>query len=86
MEIEKHHTLSYADYSCSRYTTIQTRARILASVFLMQALGQLTACLMSLFLLATIGKNYSYIMSTAYPADSLVVDQIWRMIVGLAPF
>ena len=54
---------------------------MMAAVFLMQPLGQLLASVVGLAVLLTVGRNLN--TETDLEASRVVVDRIWRYVVGV---
>src|SRR6202000_2213284 len=66
----------------SEWSSKQSRARIVASVFIMQPLGQLFAYIIGLVVLAALDSQYKL---AELPDDQLpyVIDKHWRWLTGL---
>jgi len=59
----------------SEYATVNTRGRMMGAVFAMQGIGQLTAAIVALIVLACFKGAINH--------DPLNVDYVWRLCVGL---
>ena len=55
----------------------------MAAVFLMQSLGQLLASVVGLAVLLTIGRNAGLATETDVETSRIIVDRIWRWVVGV---
>lgn len=55
----------------------------MAAVFLMQSLGQLMASVVGLVVLVAVGGNYGLATETDQVEAAIVVDRIWRYVVGV---
>ncbi|KAH8701555.1 major facilitator superfamily domain-containing protein, partial [Talaromyces proteolyticus] len=77
-----------AEYPLSAVITAEfapkhARARMMAAVFLMQALGQLAAALVGLVVLLSLGaKNNLQNLASTDPESKRCVDSIWRIVIG----
>jgi len=66
-----------------RFAPRQSRARMMAAVFLMQPLGQLLASVVGLAVLLTVGRNDGLDTSQDPVSQALTVDRIWRYVIGV---
>jgi PHS family inorganic phosphate transporter-like MFS transporter len=80
-----------AEYPLSAVITAEfaprrSRARMMASVFLMQPVGQLLASVVGLAVLITVGKNNGLpglTKDSDHLAAATIVDRIWRYVIGV---
>jgi MFS family permease len=56
---------------------------MMAAVFLMQPLGQLLASVVGLAVLLTVGRNAGLATETDPESAKVIVDRIWRYVVGV---
>lgn len=81
-----------AEYPLSAVLTAEfaprkSRAQMMAAVFLMQSLGQLTAALVGFFALLGLGAKHALIDLTVEDETSKRwVDTIWRTVIGVGAF
>ena len=66
-----------------RFAPVQSRARMMAGVFLMQPLGRLTASAMSLLILETLGKSRGLALETNQETVRVTLDSMWRFVIGM---
>ncbi|KFY50582.1 hypothetical protein V496_09295, partial [Pseudogymnoascus sp. VKM F-4515 (FW-2607)] len=68
----------------AEFAARQSRARMMASVFIMQPIGQLMASLVGLIVLLTVGRNGGlHLMQDDDDAAKKIVDSIWRWVIGV---
>ncbi|KAG0648410.1 Inorganic phosphate transporter [Hyphodiscus hymeniophilus] len=77
-----------AEYPLSAVITAEfaprrSRARMMAAVFLMQPLGQLLSSIVGLAVLLTVGRNAGLATETDPESAKVIVDRIWRYVVGI---
>lgn len=61
----------------------QSRARMMAAVFIMQPLGQLLAAVVGLAVLLTIGRSSGLDTQTDHDVSAKIIDTIWRYVIGV---
>ncbi|KFY60250.1 hypothetical protein V497_03740, partial [Pseudogymnoascus sp. VKM F-4516 (FW-969)] len=68
----------------AEFAAKQSRARMMAAVFIMQPIGQLMASLVGLIVLLTVGRNGGlHNMQDDDEAAKKIVDSIWRWVIGV---
>ncbi|OAF60213.1 hypothetical protein VC83_02945 [Pseudogymnoascus destructans] len=68
----------------AEFAARQSRARMMAAVFIMQPIGQLMASLVGLIVLLTVGRAGGlHLMQDDDEAAKKIVDSIWRWVIGV---
>lgn len=67
----------------TEWASVRSRGRMLASVFIMQPLGQLAAYVIAVIVLAGLNHQYQISSQTDAAAVAPVVDKFWRWCTGL---
>ncbi|KAE9362960.1 MFS general substrate transporter, partial [Stipitochalara longipes BDJ] len=71
----------------SEFAPVQSRARMMVAVTLMQPLGQVAAAAVGLTVLTTLGKKRGLESLTESPDDhkvaAAIIDRIWRIVIGV---
>ncbi|OBT50624.1 hypothetical protein VE04_08670 [Pseudogymnoascus sp. 24MN13] len=71
----------------AEFAARQSRARMMAAVFIMQPIGQLMASLAGLVVLLTVGRaGGPHLMQDDDEAAKKIVDSIWRWVIGAGAF
>ncbi|KAK3384925.1 major facilitator superfamily domain-containing protein [Podospora didyma] len=71
----------------AEWSSTRTRGRMMATVFLMQSIGQVVAYGVSLAVLAGLGPRLGLLKETTDPeVAKQAVDAIWRVVIGVGAF
>jgi PHS family inorganic phosphate transporter-like MFS transporter len=83
MNLQSLSTWSVSDSFLFRFSSPRSRSRLMAAVFLMEPFSNLIASALTLVLLVALGRNSGLTAEVDEQNAALVVDKMWRLVVGL---